>query len=524
MNRYIITCIALLFFNLTNAQVPEPTILTLGSLNGDILESLYPHRVSTYDGGFIIAVSSNSKNGNITNVCSNYSRRNIFLKYNSDGSILEWSKCIENNLDTIYNYVFPQKNGDYIYAGFTNNSAVPDPRSVVMFRESSSGSKIWGPKSYGGSGSEILRHVIQTKDDGFLLLSSTNSADGDVGKHFGGQFNNDTWALKLDSNGNVLWSSVFGGTDEEQPAKVIERQNGKGYYLVSYTLSSDSDCINNHGSVDLLVVNIDTAGNKKWSKCYGGSDNDGELGLCAILTSSNDLLVAVHTSSSDGDITATSGYSGVWLATIDSFGSILSQNTYGTGTTGIYPYDLCQANDNSIWIVGGSFYKGQYVNDEFGKRDAFIMHLNSDGSFLNSKVIGSIKNDEGRIIHALSDNTVFVAGVFEEEIKGNLPIDWLAGDDLFVTKLAPWPVYIYTNNQNESIKIYPNPATNELFVELKDISKHSKFQLLDVTGRIVYESKVKKKLKIDVTLFQRGTYILKIKSDVNTTTSKIELL
>ncbi len=129
-----------------------------------------------------------------------------------------------------------------------------------MYREDNNKNLIWGPKAYGGSAGEILRDIINTDDGGFLLLSSSNSSDGDVGFHYGGAFNNDIWVFKVNGNGDIVWSKVFGGTDEEHPIRIIPCN--EGHYITAYTYSTDYDCIGNHGESDLLVIKIDTAGNK----------------------------------------------------------------------------------------------------------------------------------------------------------------------------------------------------------------------------------------------------------------------
>ena len=53
-------------------------------------------------------------------------------------------------------------------------------------------------KSYGGTGVEQARDIVQTSDGNFMLLVMMDSnADGDITEHFGGS---DIWLVKIDEN------------------------------------------------------------------------------------------------------------------------------------------------------------------------------------------------------------------------------------------------------------------------------------------------------------------------------------
>jgi secreted PhoX family phosphatase len=54
--------------------------------------------------------------------------------------------------------------------------------------------------------------IIQTKDEGYLFVSNTESTDGDVSGNHGSV---DAWVVKLDADGNIQWQKCFGGTKLE---------------------------------------------------------------------------------------------------------------------------------------------------------------------------------------------------------------------------------------------------------------------------------------------------------------------
>ncbi|MEW6468948.1 MAG: T9SS type A sorting domain-containing protein [Bacteroidota bacterium] len=98
----------------------------------------------------------------------------------------------------------------------------------------------------------------QTQDSGFILAGGT--------KHLasGGILDQDMYIVKTDKNGQVQWTRSLGSpSSAEYVERIIECSIG-GYALVSHTLACS-------GLYDLLVVRLDANGNVTWSKVYGAT-------------------------------------------------------------------------------------------------------------------------------------------------------------------------------------------------------------------------------------------------------------
>jgi hypothetical protein len=67
------------------------------------------------------------------------------------------------------------------------------------------------------------------------------------------------------------------------------------------------------------------------------------------------------------------------------------------------------------------------------------------------------------------------------------------------------------------IKIYPNPLTTNLFVEL-DTKEDIKVSLISIAGQTIYQEEFRndEKVKIDLSNFKNGLYILRVDSDTDT--------
>jgi len=76
----------------------------------------------------------------------------------------------------------------------------------------------------------------------------------------------DTWLVKIDKDGNEIWNKTYGWWDFEWNAYVIGIDDG--YMIAGYTLSTPTEW------GDAYLIKVDKDGNEVWSKKYGGQDSD----------------------------------------------------------------------------------------------------------------------------------------------------------------------------------------------------------------------------------------------------------
>src|SRR4249920_2985715 len=101
-------------------------------------------------------------------------------------------------------------------------------------------------KSFGGSSEEILKSMIVTADNGYMLLATTISNNGDVSGYHGGY---DIWVVKINSSGTIEWQRCLGGTGNEVAKSIIQTPDN-GYLVTGTTTSINGDATGNHGSID----------------------------------------------------------------------------------------------------------------------------------------------------------------------------------------------------------------------------------------------------------------------------------
>ncbi len=505
----------LLIVHVVHAQ-QVPTLLNNEGIGGNSYDQISSRVVETNDGGFILALYTSSTNGNI--LCDTTPVPSVFRKYNSDGTILEWTKCHSGDVDSAFDYLFQAMDGNFILGGhsFTNTS-----RDFLIRKEDANGNILWGSKRYGGSAGELLRDMASCPDGGYIMLGISNSDDGDVGMHYGGVFNNDIWALKVDSNGEKQWSTVLGGSDDEEALCVVTTP-GNNAYVIGASYSTDYDCTDNHGSKDVFVARLDDSGHILWHHCYGGSNKEGYPSGWAVSDGHGGILVATCSSSTDGDVQNHFGGSDIWLLDIDSSGQLVWNKSYG-GSNYDVAKAITKATDGTLWIGGESTSTDGEVSNNYGNGDAWIVHTDSVGNLLSAKVLGAAEEDAATMLQALPGSIVMVGGTYSAA-GGELPAQYWGATDIFLARLAPWTTGVPTAAKamaDDEIKVWPNPAKDNIHINWQGTGS-CLVDILDMTGRTMYEGKdVGKGTSISTETWARGLYYVLVRdADGNTLMGK----
>ncbi len=113
-------------------------------------------------------------------------------------------------------------------------------------------------KTFGGSDDDYARCVQQTSDRGYIIAGSTHS--------FGAGLSN-VYLIKTDTDGDTLWTRIFGGNYCDFGSSVQQTTDG-GYIIVGDTFSFGA------GDMDVYLVKTNADGNEIWTRTYGGSGRD----------------------------------------------------------------------------------------------------------------------------------------------------------------------------------------------------------------------------------------------------------
>ena len=131
--------------------------------------------------------------------------------------------------------------GGYIVAGESNSndgdiSGNHGNTDCWVGKLNSIGALEW-QKSLGGSAVEQAFTIEQTADGGYIIAGYSESNDGDVsGNHGGG----DCWIVRLNSVGAIQWQKCLGGSDFELDC-AIKVTKDQGFIILGSAASADGD-------------------------------------------------------------------------------------------------------------------------------------------------------------------------------------------------------------------------------------------------------------------------------------------
>lgn len=380
---------------------------------GGFMEDVPKMIQQTKDGGFVIAGYTSSMDQDVVhlhtvqdtfmgNISITTNNEFWILKLTADGKI-EWSKTYGGyHQDEAYAIKQTSDNG-YIVVGSTTSNNDGDvsgvhgkvtfnskPNDIWVIKLSSAGEMEWS-KALGGSKDEEAFDVIQTKDDGFIVVGSAISRDGDVtgsSKHSDTSYS-DSWITKIDKNGIVKWNKTLGGSFIDVSTSMTILKDGS-IAVAGNAFSSDGDLTLN-ANRNMWVINMNENGTINWSKTYGGFNTD----------MVNDIV-----------------------ATIDG-GFIIA------GFSNSYPVI---SDYNRVW---------PQFNNSWGIGDGWVLKVNKDGDAEWDKAIGGSENDEIAGIVQTQDGGYLTASTTNS--TGNHAIGNHGESDLLLVKFAAIKATIKTD-------------------------------------------------------------------------------
>ena len=391
-----------------NQIVSIHEISTLGGTKNESGQSV----VATSDGGFAVLGYSQSMDGDLLNK-SNISYDFWLIKYNFNGE-QEWQKVYGGSSDDRgYDIILSNDNNMVIFGSSKSTdgdiSTNAGSNDFWIAKISNSGAIIW-EKSLGYNGSDNGYSVIQTIDNGYLLLGvlDVTASDGEGNnrissyRHAGGDY----WAVKLDSNGILEWSRYFGGNFTDTSYAACQTQGGD-YIIIGSSDSNDIDISNNKGTYDFWIIKISSEGNLIWEKSYGGSEIDEALDITP--TTDGNFIVCGNTRSNNIDVSSNNGAADIWILKITPNGEILWEKTYG-GNSFEAAKSVHQTTDNGFIIAGNSRSDNNDLTKNNGQNDGWIFKINQDGILQWQTSIGGSNIDLLMDSTQLQDGSIVAVG------------------------------------------------------------------------------------------------------------------
>ncbi|AWW00645.1 3-coathanger stack domain-containing protein [Arcticibacterium luteifluviistationis] len=264
------------------------------------------------------------------------------------------------------------------------------------------GTKIWD-KVYGTNKHESYGKILKTTDNNYLIYGTIRALNYATSEYF---------SIKIDINGNIIWSKTFTGGAEDQMFSATNTQDG-GYIFGGRSTSGQNldKTQPSFGTSDIWLIKTDVNGNKVWDRSYGGAAGDVNSGISEL---PNGSFVISGTSYSPSGGNKTSGNLGLgdyWLLKIDYAGNLIWDRNYG-GNKDEQVAGLYLRPNGRILIFGRTFSdKSNNISEHsYGGYDGWLIEVDSlNGDIIWDKRIGGDKTDLLKGYIEFNSNTYLIS-------------------------------------------------------------------------------------------------------------------
>lgn len=260
---------------------------------------------------------------------------------------------------------------------------------------------------YDGNKAESAADCIRTPvtQAGYMIAGRTNSVT--TLNDLSGE--GDAFLLAVDDGGNYRWQKLYGGPGYDEALVVLPALDG-GVYLAGNTASYGN------GNMDYWLVRTDGSGTVIWQKAFGGT---GDEFLCAAaMTSSNTILLAGISTSSEVMYAVSSRNSVYWILCLNDAGNIIWQKTYHD------PRDTSALGSDTKCAVQETKIPNRYLfacsaSVDRNGSDYCLLILKNDGSIKRQNRYGGPDSDYVKEVVYMQDHCCCAIGTTRSFGGGN---------------------------------------------------------------------------------------------------------
>ncbi len=318
---------------------------------------------------------------------------------------------------------------------------------------------------------------IKISNDGSIIVSGNfiGNPDFDPGD---GVFNLGTsntitlFVLKLNIQGNFIFAKKLGAGNNYG---LCLDNLGNIYTTGSFSSSSDFDPdssvynLNRTGFNGLYISKLNSNGNFVWAKSFKG--NSLALGFDIFVDDSNNVYTTgtfrgttFFNSNNLTDSSISAGNTDVYILKLDSNGNFVWINQIG-GTGSDNSKSILSDKNRNLFILG-SFANNVDFDSRIGTvnrtsksngNDIFLLQLNSNGQFINVKVIGGEGSENGNDITIDNQNSIIITGTLSsikpdfDSIPGKYFLNVKGSEDVFIAKYSNCNLKLTKSPQNKTV-------------------------------------------------------------------------
>jgi hypothetical protein len=324
------------------------------------------------------------------------------------------------------------------------------------------------------AGAPMWGFMFKVNSNGIFITGSfTGTSDFNPGPAVNAHTANgggwwDAFILKLDLNGNYVWSQKYGGQLIDC-GRGLDFDNNQNIYLIGYfsttvSFNNGGNSLNSFGGTDSFILKLDPNGNFAWVKQFGGPSDD-DFGYIQVDGLSNIYFGGGSFLSSTIDMDpgpgvstiVSNGGSDIALGKLDFNGNFLWAKVIGNSTQN---FGGLRLNKFSNQLVVFTDFSGNIDLDpgpavvsaiSNGGRDVAVVSLDPSGNYLWHTNFGGQGNEAVAAIDFDGNGRIYITGGYSQTVDfdpgpifNNLTSQGLT--DVFITTYSAAGTYVNTTS------------------------------------------------------------------------------
>jgi|GEM_PF-900710 len=397
-----------------------------------------------------------------------------------------YSSYYGGTLEDVGMEVASDKDGNYYVGGYSNSTnniatsgayqtTLKGEKDAFLVKFSTLGVRVWCTY-YGGTNFDFGHSLDCDKQGNVYLGGWTQSRQGMATlnsfqyNYGGGEF--DSFLAKFNSNGNLIWSTYFGGQYEDYINDVVIDGNLDIVFIgrtSSPTNIATAGVFQTEfgGNYDMFIQKFTSNGIRIWGTFYGGEGFDVGMELCTDIF--NNIAFTGYTQSKTSMASENAHkdtLSGIWDAFVGKLdrngkriwgtyvGGEDEDNGWGIGSDGLANIFITGNTNSTEGISTSGSHKPTLLNDEL---DAFVIKFSKHGERLWGTYFGGEDEEFGNagVIDAW-DNFIFSGNSMSDSgiVTADAPQNARASQrDAFLSK--------FNNKGQQIFGTYFGAANNE---------------------------------------------------------------
>jgi len=330
---------------------------------------------------------------------------------------LAWMYSFGGSGDDTPRSVIETSDGGFAIFGFSDSNdgdlshKTTNVNDYWLIKTDAEGTLLWS-KTYGGSKDDRGQAVVQTSDGGYAITGYAMSDDGDGSNNEGFH---DNWVLKLDGQGTIEWEQSFGFSGHDHSYDIVESEDGGLFFTGFLDITSakadgytdKSYSLTRHGVGEFWGTKLNARGELEWRKYFGGTNND--RAHAVVTAHDQGYVMAGFSESDDFDISDPRGSYDFWVVKIGDEGDMVWEHSYG-GTGIDIAQDIAKTEDGGYVISGSSISTDGDISESHGESDVWVIKIDAQGALLWERTYGGAGFDAAESIRPTQDGGYIISG------------------------------------------------------------------------------------------------------------------